>query len=251
MTRKIAILLNWIFKQVQYLNRSIPRTKNGLDNDESCCSSSPRPLQDHIWTCATCSDKVKHLLEDIWWSILITYSRVSILITYMYIWIYSSVGILITYSVGRITSFCRMLKKRERWLKKFVGNFDIKSSAITLCALFLFDKIKICYYHMQVWSKSLAYQPGFILCFGGGVLLSTIFIHMLKEVVHQHNCSQHDHDQCHHRHLHVWSHVILVFIYSAIFHRSTPCSSLRWNKCGKTTARISPPCTSVTFMPDI
>jgi len=37
----------------------------------------------------------------------------------------------------------RMLKKRERWLKKFVG---------------------------------------FILCFGGGVLLSTIFVHMLKEI---------------------------------------------------------------------
>ena len=105
---------------IQYLKCSIPRTKNGLDNDESCCSSSPRPLQDYLWTCATCSDKVKHILEDIWWSILITYSRVSILITY---------------SVGRITSFCRMLKKRERWLKKFVGNFDIKSSSgkIIMC----------------------------------------------------------------------------------------------------------------------
>ena len=78
-----------------------------------------------------------------------------------------------------------MLKKRERWLKKFVGNFDIKSSAITLCALFLFGKIISCYHDMQVWSNSLAYPPGFILCFGGGVLLSTIFIHMLKEVVEQ------------------------------------------------------------------
>ena len=78
-----------------------------------------------------------------------------------------------------------MLKKRERWLKKFVGNFDIKSSAITLCALFLFGKIKICYYDMRVWSSSHAYPPGFILCFGGGVLLSTIFVHMLKEVVDQ------------------------------------------------------------------
>jgi len=37
----------------------------------------------------------------------------------------------------------RMLKKRDRWLKKFIG---------------------------------------FILCFGGGVLVSTIFIHMLSEV---------------------------------------------------------------------
>ena len=211
---------------IQYLKCSIPRTKNGLNNDESCCSSSPRPLQDHIWTCATCSDKVKHLLEDIWWSILINYSRVSILITY------SRVSILITYSAGRITSFCRMLKKRERWLKKFVGNFDIKSSAITLCALFLFGKIKICYYYMWVWSKSHAYPPGFILCFGGGVLLSTIFIHMLKEVVDQHYCSQHDHEQCHHRHLHVWSHVVLVFIYI------DPHYAAHW---GETNAAQPPP----------
>ena len=52
------------------------------------------------------------------------------------------------YSVRKITSFCRMLKKRERWLKKFVGNFDIKSLENTLCALFLFGKIKIWYYDM-------------------------------------------------------------------------------------------------------
>ena len=78
-----------------------------------------------------------------------------------------------------------MLKKRERWLKKFVGNFDIKSLENTLCALFLFGKIKIWYYDMRIWSNSHACQPGFILCFGGGVLLSTIFIHMLKEVVDQ------------------------------------------------------------------
>ena len=51
-------------------------------------------------------------------------------------------------------------RKSERFFKKFIGEFFFQMFYFEKCVLVL----------------------GTVLCFGGGVLLSTVFIHMLKEV---------------------------------------------------------------------
>ena len=59
--------------------------------------------------------------------------------------------------------FTKIFKRRsERFLKKFIGEFIIIFNWVLFYLLF------VC--------------TGIVLCFGGGVLLSTVFIHMMKEV---------------------------------------------------------------------
>ena len=68
------------------------RVQDGFDNVESGGAPPAWPDQDTIWTCSPRPHKVK-----------------------------------IHFHVENFTFFCRMLKNKDRWLKKFIGNSNRKS----------------------------------------------------------------------------------------------------------------------------
>ena len=67
------------------------RVQDGFDNVESCGAPPPWPDQDTIWTCSPRPHKVK-----------------------------------IHFHAENFIIFCRMLKNKDRWLKKFIGNSYLK-----------------------------------------------------------------------------------------------------------------------------
>ena len=140
-----------------------------------------------------------------------------------------------------------MLKKRERWLKKFVGNFDIKSSSgkNIMCPFPVWQNQNLLLLHVglvKITCLSARFYP--LLRWRGSSLYH----------LHPHAEGGGRSPQL----LTTWSWsmsssppaCLITRCLSLHIHRPTLCSSLRWNKCATTTARVSPPCTPGASMPD-
>ena len=77
------------------------RVQDGFDNVESCGAPPPWPDQDTIWTCSPRPHKVK-----------------------------------IHFHAENFIIFCRMLKNKDRWLKKFIGNCYFKKNIESILSAF-------------------------------------------------------------------------------------------------------------------